>query len=49
MTKDFDFSFQPSIDPRSINDIATCQFIDNFLFASPSKSVGDMLSALLIA
>lgn len=25
--EDFDFSFQPSIDQRSINDIATCQFI----------------------
>ena len=25
--EDFDFSFQPSIDQRSVNDIATCQFI----------------------
>ena len=26
--EDFDFSFQPSIDRRVINDFATCQFID---------------------
>jgi len=26
--EDFDFSFQPSIDQRSINDLATCKFID---------------------
>ena len=25
--EDFDFSFQPSIDQRTISDIATCQFI----------------------
>lgn len=26
--EDFDFSFQPSIDQRIINDLATCRFID---------------------
>jgi DNA replication protein DnaC len=26
--EDFDFSFQPSIDKRQINDIATCQYIN---------------------
>ena len=27
--EDFDFSFQPSIDQKSINDIATCRFISS--------------------
>lgn len=27
--EDFNFSFQPSIDKRKINDICTCQFIEN--------------------
>ncbi len=27
--KDFDFSYQPSIDQRQINMLATCRFIDN--------------------
>ena len=26
--EDFDFSFQPSIDKRQINDFATCQFLE---------------------
>ena len=25
--EDFDFSFQPSIDQRTVNDLSTCQFI----------------------
>jgi len=29
LLEDFDFSFQPSIDQRSISDIATCQFINS--------------------
>ena len=27
--EDFDFSFQPSIDQRMVNDLATCQFINS--------------------
>jgi len=36
--EDFDFSFQPSIDKRTINDICTCQFVKearNVVFIGP--------------
>ena len=36
--EDFDFSFQPSIDKRTLNDICTCQFVKearNVVFIGP--------------
>ncbi len=39
---DFDFSFQPSIDKRQIDELATMRFVENTDWENtPSKCVGD--------
>ncbi len=48
--EDFDFSFQPSIDRRKINDCATCRFVKeakNLIFIGP-PGVGNYRKTLLM-
>ena len=48
--EDFDFSFQPSIDKKLVNDLATCQFIkskENVLFIGASGTGKTHLSISL--
>ena len=48
--EDFDFSFQPSIDKRIINDCATCQFVadaNNVIFMG-APGVGNYRKFLLM-
>ena len=48
--EDFDFSFQPDMDRRSVNDFATCQFIQerkNIIFIG-KPGVGNYRKILLM-